>query len=340
MYRDAQERVATATNDVQSSDVVDRSESVAVLGEATRTFLDGRWEATQGLRHFRDDFTTEEKFSPSGPLRWAEGSSDALTPRAVVAWHPDERSTVYASYAQGFRSGLTQPPATLRNPLFENSGIGQAQPDTLHNYEIGFKDNYVDGQISVEAALYYMDWKNVKTTLQVPVTGPQLFISALVNGPGASGPGIDVMLVLRPIDGFEIGANASWNDLTLDERIETGGRTLYNKGDRLGSSPELTAQAFLEYSVPLGDLAGRFSLNASFISSQNSVAAGPIVWESDDITTVSSRFALESPSGWTTSLFVDNLFDGNGIPYNNAGVALWQPRLAPRTFGLQIEYGF
>jgi hypothetical protein len=62
--------------------------------------------------------------------------------------------------------------------------------------------------------------------------------------------------------------------------------------------------------------------------------------QSDDITTVSSRFAAESAAGWTTSVFVDNLFDANGIPYNNAGVALWQPRLAPRTLGLQVEYGF
>jgi iron complex outermembrane recepter protein len=341
MYRDAKDRNRNVFNGAITGAFGDQSESFAVFGDATRKLLDGRFEATLGLRYFHNKFSTEETFTTRvGPLFSAEGTSDALTPRAVVAWHPSEGATVYASYAQGFRSALAQSPTTLSNPLFAGSGIGSVEDDTLINYEIGAKSTLLEGRLSLESALYYMDWQDVKATLSVPI--PDGFVNALVNGPGASGVGVDAALTFRPFAGLEIGGSISWNDLTMDEDVRSGGRLLYRKGDRLGSSPELTAQGLAGYSFPLAGLTGRISTTLTFLSSQNSVLAGdtPIVFESDDLTTVSANFSVDSGDRWSASVFVDNLNDENQIPFNTNGIANWQPRIAPRTVGLQFEFHY
>jgi iron complex outermembrane recepter protein len=339
MYRDAEDRETRALNGVANLDFGDRSRSSALFGEATREFLSGRIEATLGLRYFYDEFSTAENINTRGtPLVRMEDSSDALTPRAVLAWHPTDRSTLYASYAQGFRSALAQTPATLGNPLFAGAGLGSVKSDKLSNYEIGAKSTFLEGRLWLEGAVYYMDWRDVKAQLSVPIAGSSgPFVNALVNGPSASGAGIDAAITFRPINRLEIGGSVSWNDLTMDESVVSSGRILYNKGDRLAFSPKTTANGFAEYSFPLGRLTGSLSASVNYISAQYQVVAGPTVFQSDSLTTESARFTVESGDHWSVSLFGDNLSDENGIPSNNANIGPWQPRIPPRTFGIQLE---
>lgn len=340
MYRDAKDHNTQAFNGVASRDDGDRSKSYALFGETTRELMDGRLEATIGLRYFHDKFSTAQNINAAGdPLISAEYTSDAVTPRAVLAWHPTQAATVYASYAQGFRSGVTQSPATIGNPLFAASGLGSVKPDKLSNYEVGGKGTVFDGRLSIESAVYYMDWQDVKASVGVSIAGTSgPFVTALVNGPGASGPGADLGISFRPVDSFEIGGSVSWNDLTMDDEVRSSGFLLYQKGDRLAYSSETTAGGYLDYSVPLGGLTGHFNASVSYISSQTQVYEGPAVYEGDDITSVSARITIDSDDGWSVSLFGDNLGDENGIASNNAGFDVWQPRLWPRTVGIQLEY--
>jgi outer membrane receptor protein involved in Fe transport len=265
----------------------------------------------------------------------AEDTSDAVTPRAVLAWHPTDGSTVYVSYAQGFRGGLTQTPAVLGNPAFGSSGLQTVKPDKLNNYEIGAKGSLFDDRLSFETALYYMDWKDIKTAYN-PLPPPNV-ITGIVNGSSASGAGVDMSLTFRPIDALQIGGNVSWNDLTSDADIyaQSGGALLRRKGDRLGSS-ETTANGFVEITLPLGGLTGSLYGAVNYISSWDT--GGAINRATDSITTISSRFTIESGS-WSASLFGDNLSNENGITFPQS-IDIWCARNPPRTVGLQLEYHF
>ena len=68
---------------------------------------------------------------------------------------------VYARFASGYRPG---------GPNFAiNYGApGAYKPDTTDNYEVGFKGDLFDGTLSLDASLYYIDWKDIQLSLRTP----------------------------------------------------------------------------------------------------------------------------------------------------------------------------
>ncbi len=259
-----------------------------------------------------------------------------MSPRVVLTWHPSDQLTAYLSYAEGFRSGVLQTPGALSQvPNFP-----PAEADTLHNYEVGVKGSTRDGRFSYETAMYYIDWDDVQQNVSVGTLG----FSAIVNGRQASGMGVDVALAARPADGLQLGVNFSWNDLTLDGVIQSGGVDLILDGERLNRSPEYTAGGSASYEFPMGSsgLTGQLSASANFISEQitRTFFGGPSAGTSDDVIVGRVSFAVDA-TRWGAVLFVNNVNDERGAtvvpPF---GAADWNSHVRPRTVGVQLEYRF
>jgi outer membrane receptor protein involved in Fe transport len=251
---------------------------------------------------------------------------------------------MYVSYSQGFRSGFPQnanaeptPPAT---------GLPPAKPDRLHNYEIGSKGTLFDGRLEFDTAVYYMKWNDVQ--LPLSVTFQNIQVSGLVNSQSASGMGVDFQVAARPLDGFNTGFTFSWNNLTLDAAVYSGGSLLYQKGDRLVQSPEYTAGAFANYSFPFGSsgLVGRLSVSANYTSGEpgetyvgtqtfaNTSLNGNSIWIGR------ASFAVDFRSHWSADAYVDNFNNENGAVFRDPYTADWALRVRPRTAGLQVDYHF
>lgn len=354
IYRDGEDRrqrYLLSAFPVLPFDYVDISESYAVFGEVTRAFLDGRLELTAGARYFEDEVTNRENISfsgdPTAPLGRSTDKFDALTPRLVLTWYPSEDATFYASYAEGFRSGLTQ----TADVLAVLPSIDSVDADSLKNYELGTKISAWDGRFEFETAVYYMKWDDVQQVLGVSILddGQPPFINALVNGESASGVGVDLMLSARPVRDLHLSFTASWNDLTLDSNIvaitSDGPAILFNKGDRLVLSPEKTFSAAADYSLSLGrsGLMGRIAVAGNYISHQDSRAASGLSYVNfpgDDMLIARASVSIESEAHWSATLFVDNLNDEDGSPVVPSAFADWDARVRPRTIGLQIEYRY
>jgi iron complex outermembrane recepter protein len=342
IYRDAKDELYQGIVPVVGpvavvSDQQNGSKSFAVFGELTRILFDGRFDLTGGLRYFEDDVSARE------PQFSSEETFDAVSPRVVLTWHPYDRATLYASYAEGFRSGFDQ-----------GAVIKQAAPefppldaDTLMNYEVGAKGSLATGKLSYDAALYYIDWRDVQQSLTVPFNGLPFFAS--VNGVSASGAGFEFAIVARPVDRLELGVTLGWNDLAMDADVISDNTLLFAAGDRLNLSPEYTAGASMEYSFPLGGngVEGRLSTSANYTSDmdvrtivdgEQSIATG------DPMLIARASFAIHAARNWIATLFVDNLNDEQGSPVRFPflpGIDTdWNARVRPRTFGVQLEYRF
>jgi iron complex outermembrane receptor protein len=266
MYRDAKDRLFSTIPGLVPApiDYTLESESIALFGELTFVLLDGKLELTAGLRHFEDDVTQVEHVQangdPASPLVRSSSRFDADSPRVILTWYPSDRTTFYASYSEGFRSGFDQNPGVLRTaPDFP-----PVDADTLKNYEIGAKGSLLDRRVNYDVALYYIDWQDVMQQVTVPYANTT--IAAVVNGDSASGYGADIGLSVSPTDALQLGVTFSVNDLTLDDVVISRGLVLFDKGDRLMLAPKYTAGAFVDYSFPLGGsgLSGRFSLSANY----------------------------------------------------------------------------
>ncbi|WP_447762074.1 TonB-dependent receptor [Sphingopyxis panaciterrae] len=324
----------------------DKSRSFAAFGEVTRKFMDGTLEVTGGLRYFKDRVTqielTPTTGNPDQPLASRTDTFDAITPRAVITWLPSRKFTAYASYSQGFRSGFNQSPTIIRTA----PGIPPVKADRLSNYEVGAKGSLLDGGLTFDAALYYIDWKDIQQNLNVDING--VVFAASVNGPKASGFGADLALTAHPLDGLDIGGTFSWNGLDLSGPIITqtanGPVTLYQKGDRLAFSPEYTASAFLDYRFPVGSAGLKGALSGSItyrskIPARLLVAGAAQSYLSDEPLLARASIGLESPDNWTASIYAENIGGWNGITQPPFDISQ-QYRVRPRSFGLQFEFRY
>jgi iron complex outermembrane recepter protein len=342
-YRDAKDRLFQDVIGLLPAplDLTDRSESYAVFGELSRRFSNDRWEWTLGVRRFHDDVSSRENVQgqglPNVPLIFETASFNSTTPRGVLTWHPGSSLMVYGSYSEGFRGGFPQYPTVVRQaPSFV-----PAKPDKLHNYEMGMKAEFLDRRISLESALYYIDWKDIQQVISLPI-GNGIRIATLINSESASGLGLDFAVTARPVDGLELGANFSWNDLAMDADVISSGVALFEKGDRLNSSPEYTAGASAQYRFPLSAaFSGQFSVSANYSSEQSThlLRGTAIVLEGDDVLIARAAFSILSADRWTATLFVDNLSNEYGVlvPFTPPEL---NPRLRPRTMGVQFDYAF
>lgn len=321
------------------------SESYAVYGQLSRLFANDKLEFTLGLRYFNDRLTLREVSrlngtvpTPNPPIS-RDSTFDATSPAARLTWRPNDDMMLYASYSEGFRSGTHQLPAAL----FVAPSLPDASPDNLINYEVGAKGDLFGDALSFEAAVYYIDWEDVQQPISIIISAG-IGQAALINGTSASGVGLDAGVTLRPAQALSFDATVSVNDLTQDEDVFSNNVRLFSAGERLNFSPKYTAGLGMNYELPIGDLAGRFSTSANYVSSRvNKALAGTAVNTglSDSLLTAQASFSLTSPSGWTASLFADNLTNEDGRVANilyPGNVA--NPRLRPRTIGLQLEYDF
>jgi outer membrane receptor protein involved in Fe transport len=344
-YRNAKDRTDQYTGP-RFTYFSDFSEQSAVFGDVGRRFWNDKLEWTLGLRYFYDKVATKSNDNtiPSQadlPLTRIGDSFHATSPRVALTWHPAANLTVYGSYGEGFRSGAPQSPLALNTaPEFP-----AAKPDTLRNYEIGAKGALLDGRVSFETALYYIDWEDTQQSLSVPLPGNEAVgVLVLANSESVSGLGLDVVLTARPVEGLELGFSYSQNDLTFDQDVFSGGSILFSKGDRLANSPEYTVNPFVTYTFPFGasGYSGRFLADASYISPTNTKKLGdPNGLDGDAIKIARSGFAIEAPKRWSVSLSVDNLTNYQGTPVpgvSTDALRFYTQRVRPRTFNLQFEY--
>lgn len=350
MYRDAQDRnYQWRRQYVTPALWRESSLSTAVFGELTRVLADGRFELTGGVRYFEDDVKLRETSRSTGIAPGQGTKTDhtytATSPRVVMAWHPNEDATVYASYSEGFRSGFDQNPATRAAA----PALPTAEADTLSNYEIGAKTSLLDSRLSVDAAVYYIDWRDVQLPLSVTILGTPF--AAVVNSESASGLGADLGLRLRPVDGLQFDLSASWNDLEVDKNVVSAGTagvpvTLFAAGDRLNYSPRYTAGAGVDYVFPLGSggYEGQFSASGTYMSeivTKNLIGVAVQTKAADEMITGRVAFSVDAPAHWAASVFVDNVTNEDGrVSPGVAASGVWDVRIRPRTVGLQLEWTF
>lgn len=321
-------------------DFNDKSKSYAAFGQVTKTFMDDTLELTGGLRYFSDRVSQIELLPSSGvptqPLAHRTSTFHALTPRAAITWLPSKRFTAYASYSQGFRSGFNQSPIVIRTA----PGLPPVNADKLSNYEIGAKGNALGGALTFDAAVFYIDWRDIQQNLTLRFNGAP--IAATVNGPSASGFGADLAVTVRPARGLELGGTYSWSGLRLDQDVISNLIVLFNKGDRLSFSPEHTASAFANLSFPVGagGLQGQIegALNyRSRVPARALVAGVSRLYLSDAPLTVRAAASIRSPQHWSLTAYIENLTNDHSILQPPSDASLFM-RPRPRTIGLQFEY--
>ena len=277
-------------------------------------------------------------------------NEDGSVYKLNLTYRFDPDHMVYATYSEGFRVGGANPvrPTSILPREFSS--------DELKNYELGAKTEWLNNRLRFNIAAYLMDWSDFAVQIEDPQEG--VFQLGYVNLPSAEIPGFESELTFVVNDSWQIDATLGWNDAHVSKATlftltdpDTGEvfEVPVSDGARLPLTPDWSASLGIEWR-PRGQLfnAQPFTrLDLAYIGEavNNLEGIESIVGQNDVITldayeTGDLRLGLEGEH-WSTSLFVDNIWDERAETFLSNRWAV--PRLSinqPRTYGLSFRYEF
>jgi iron complex outermembrane receptor protein len=308
--------------------------------------LTSKLNVEAGVVHFHSDF---RYYSPFGQFAYAAtspsldvGSSHKVDSKAGVNYKITDKVMVYADFAQGFRDGGSN--AGFPQACY-NKGVPQSYvPDTLNNYEVGWKTTSLNGHLLWNGAAYYMTWKQLQTIIyDVDICAPS---SYYVNVGNARIYGMESNIDYKVNDHWSLQAAGSYTDphIVSSPYADFQG----NIGERLPYVPYLSWSWNLRYEHPLSkalrgyaqfDISHKGDMwNDFHIEGSNGFPR--ILQPSYSI--MNLRLGLNPEGGhWLTEFYITNLADKNAIVYSNTGnFDLRETTNEPRVYGLRLNYRF
>ncbi|WP_304170467.1 TonB-dependent receptor [Phenylobacterium aquaticum] len=253
-----------------------------------------------------------------------------LTPQATLRWTPNDTTMAYGTVSVGFKGGGFQNDAS--NAF---AAATPYNPETVTNYEVGYKTELFDRTVRWNSAVFYMKY----TDLQVQQTLASCLCNVISNAPGATIKGAETDLQYAPNHWFHAWASGSYVDGKYDQFVFAG---VNNSGHLMQRTPKWQAAVGAEATTSVGSwtdaLVGRVSYRWQ----------GKMPWAPENTSwepaygTLDARVTLTSPTkGWSVSAFGKNLTDEvyrtNIIVFFNDEMSSFG---APRTFGMEVSAPF
>ncbi len=315
------------------------SKSKALFFEGDYAFNE-RWTLTVGGRWTDDEKTSDQnnEGNPFTTLAYAEADWTEFTPKVALKWDLDDDSMAYALYSRGYRAGgfngRVDSVETATTPY---------DPETVDNYELGYKSRFMNNRMQFNATLFYMDYKDKQEEIQEPSeTSGTGQVTRVVNASNATIYGAELELMYLFENGLTLRANlglldASYDDFLVDQG--TPGNPMISDFSDLDfrRAPETTASLSGEKQWELGS--GSLLLHAGlrYLGSHEVDFANKPELHNSSQTLVDASISYFM-GDWYFSAFGRNLTDEDGyqIGFDVAGLWSYASPRAPRTYGFEV----
>ncbi len=217
---------------------------------------------------------------------------------------------LYATYSTGFRPG-----GNNRRP-----GINPYQPDTIDNFEIGWKTSWLGRRLRLNGAAYYEKWNKLQYALS-PVGSAG--VTNVYNAGDARVFGVEADLLWQD-QGLTLSASGAYNDAKLTTNFcqigATGnsdcttGTFAAPKGTRLPIQPKFKINGSARYDFDLGAWKPFFQASVAYQSGTRSylgVVEGSLLGDTPSFATVDVSTGAKINS-ISVEFYVQNLFDKRG----------------------------
>jgi iron complex outermembrane receptor protein len=327
--------------------VTQTTKSSAIFFEGDYLLTDN-WTLTFGGRYTEDkktnayvDVAMPELEVLGGPDNPFKESWDEFTPKLGVRYRVNEDLMVYGLYSKGFRAGGF----SGRAGTYEAASIPY-DPETVDNFELGTKSEWLSGRLRLNASIFYMDFKDKQEEQSVPTsvgTGQQTIV---VNAGQATIQGLEVDFNWLATEVFSLNGNLGLLDAEYDELIDplTGTDLTYLK---LRRAPDVTAtiEPVLTFNVGNGVLQARAAwhyvddIEYTFLNSPQSQAPAhstvdaSLVYTLNKLTFSLWGLNLTDDDSWTQGY--DVIAD-----VNNPGAWTYTAVRPPRAYGVNVSYRF
>ena len=340
------------------------SESVAV-------FADGTWHATEkldltfGFRYTNDEITNRISNPRQGRGPGANTEEfDDFSPRFVAGYQFTDDFRGYVNISRGYKAGGTS--------LNHAGGEVIAMPyseETLWNYEVGFKSEWMDRRVRLNAAAFYTEWTDMQLeSFRFLVPGDLgSNVEEAISISDAEAYGFEIEMAALLSDHLSISGAVGYLDTEVTCACVATIKASFPvnlEGLELPRSPDLTGSISAEYRREFGTGEGWARLDFIYRDEQTTDVEGMTFEQTRGrVTPAGSGFAPPvingfpyiAPSYEIVNLragyrlgnievvgFVENLFDKEYFTgtQEDFGLSGFRLRPHPRIFGGSVSYSF
>jgi iron complex outermembrane receptor protein len=274
-------------------------------------------------------------------------TSDArgTTPKYGFSYHVTTDILTYATAAKGYREGgpLYPFPSTCAEDL---AALGLStpptayKPDSIWNYELGAKTEWLQHRLTMNAAVYYVDWSDIQQNITLPTCG----FGFVGNFGKASSKGGEFEMNYDPTRALKLTLGFSYKEAKLTSTIPGAAG---QAGQTLEYAPRWTGAASAEYTRAIDAYTSAY-LRGDFSSTSREDANynyQSIYYNIVGYSLLNLRLGVKH-LGWTGGLFVTNALERRAeteLPLSNGVDLPTQRRIAlnrPRTIGVDIRFDY
>ena len=274
---------------------------------------------------------------------WTAGLRYRIQPDAMI----------YGSVGTGIKSGAFNETPNPAADFAANNLV--TDHEEVISYELGIKSSWLDNQLNLNLALFYMDYDDLQVRLGCTDCGPGGIPRRFLSNAGtATSKGFELDMIAFPTESLRFTLGVGYVDSTFDdlENVEDprrGGGFFDASGNTIALAADWTINASVQHTAKLmrGSLTSRLDLSyiderfsdGSFHNNPNDLLPSQ--------TLLSGRVSYR-PAGnnWGVSLWARNLTDddsetyvafGSGFLPFGTNRAQYQE---PRTYGVTLDYRF
>jgi outer membrane receptor protein involved in Fe transport len=282
----------------------------------------------------------------------APGFSDKLddtnfVPRATLDWFVNDNVMLYGSIAKGIK------PPSYNTTDLSDPALARVKKEELWTYEVGAKTQSEDGELTLNGALFYNDYKDQQVRIAFDGLNPgDLPRGGATNAGKTTVWGIEVDATWMPTDNLLFNASWAFTDGEYDDfvladvqvagtpvSISNQAKSASKDGDFSGNStpgnPGHALSLLGKYQAQLsGDMEWFVQGTAQYQDKRWADVANLV--ELDSYWRASAQIGLEQEN-WSVSLYAENLFDDDTVEYAQEFID-FQQGFQLTTFSFPVAY--
>jgi len=291
--------------------------------------------ATVGLRfdyeHAKTTYNQDKTTLSTGVTTHAKdfvssASFRQFTPKFTLQYLTNKDNLYYISITRGYKPGGF-------NTIFKTDAERTYDPEYSWNYEVGTRLKFLNGRLTAEADLFYIDWRHMQTTYTVPGVG-----NVIANAGHTDSKGIELSLAYHPIKSLQLNLNYGYTHARYLEYKKSAREDF--SGNRLPMVPNHTLSLNGTYTIMPAGWFDKIVFNTGL------TGLGRIYWADDNIVRQNFYATLNAKVSLTKGIFTwevwgKNLTATDYMAYGfKASQGNYAQRGKPLTFGTAVSVSF
>ena len=291
--------------------------------------------ATVGLRfdyeHAKTTYNQDKTTLSTGVTTHAKdcvssASFRQFTPKFTLQYLTNKDNLYYISITRGYKPGGF-------NTIFKTDAERTYDPEYSWNYEVGTRLKFLNGRLTAEADLFYIDWRHMQTTYTVPGVG-----NVIANAGHTDNKGFELSLAYHPIKSLQLNLNYGYTHARYLEYKKSAREDF--SGNRLPMVPNHTLSLNGTYTIMPAGWFDKIVFNTGL------TGLGRIYWADDNIVRQNFYATLNAKVSLTKDIFTWEIWGKNltATDYMAYGFKASQGNYAqrgkPLTFGTAVSVSF